>query len=63
MIKTKNVVARAAVARNPNTPPEVLAKLAEDEYWDIRQAVAENPNTPPEVLAKYKKKDFSALRD
>ena len=33
-----------------STPVEVLAKLANDENWEVRQLVAENPSTPA-VLA------------
>jgi 3-methyladenine DNA glycosylase AlkC len=41
---------KCRVAENPNTPPEVLEKLANDvDYW-VRYGVAENPNTPPKVL-------------
>jgi len=44
---------RRAVARNPNTPPEVLRLLgneATESTWRVREAVASNPNTPPDVL-------------
>lgn len=51
---------RTAVAKNPNTPPEALAMLAEDTYkdsygniqqnGDCMRAVAQNPSTSPEVL-------------
>ena len=40
------------VANNPNTPPEILAKLADGGGILIRKVVANNPNTPPEILAK-----------
>lgn len=39
-------------AMNPNTPPHVLAILADDEWIAIRQGVAMNPSTPPRVLIK-----------
>ncbi len=35
-----------AIARDPQTPPDVLAKLAKDRWWSVRMAVAGNPNTP-----------------
>jgi len=38
------------VAENPNTPPEILTLLAQDEDWDVRRRVAQNPNTPAEIL-------------
>ena len=34
------------VAFNPNTPPEALEHLANDEYSYVRWRVANNPNTP-----------------
>jgi len=41
---------RWCVARNPSTPPEVLAKLARSR--ETRLPAAANPSTPPEVLAR-----------
>jgi hypothetical protein len=32
------------LARNPNTPPEVLEVLATDEDWTVRHEAAQNPN-------------------
>ena len=46
--KDENI--RGAVAKNPNTPREVLTALAGDEYVYARIAVAKNPNTPRETL-------------
>jgi len=40
------------VAENPNTPPQILAQLANDKCQTVRQLVAENPNTPPEVRSQ-----------
>jgi len=39
------------VAKNPNTPIEVLSTLALDKSEDVCQWAATNPNTPIEVLA------------
>ena len=36
------------MARNINTPPEILAALAKDKYAKL--IVAMNPNAPSEVL-------------
>jgi hypothetical protein len=41
---------RKELARNSNTPPEILTILAQDEYFTVRYWVAANPNTPPEIL-------------
>lgn len=45
---------RLAVARNPHTPPEILAILSEKTYGgrDCIEAVADNPSTPPNILAR-----------
>jgi len=41
---------KSQLASNPNTPSDVLARLAEDDEHTIRQYVAANPNTPAHVL-------------
>ena len=45
--------ARWAVAKNPHTPSEVLAFLANDEINLVRALVATNPSTPPKSLEKF----------
>ena len=40
------------IARNPNTRPETLNKLAGDRFSEVRAAVAGNPNTPVEALRR-----------
>jgi hypothetical protein len=37
---------KSCFACNPNTPPEALAHLADDENGWVRWMVAKNPNTP-----------------
>ena len=50
-LKSKNRSDRLCyIARNPNTRPETLAKLAGDRFTEVRIAVAKNPNTPVETL-------------
>ncbi len=41
---------RCDTARDPTTPPDVLARLALDESFEVRLYVAENAQTPPEAL-------------
>ena len=41
---------RYEVAKNPNTPIDILTKLAEDENSDVRWEVVHNPNTPADIL-------------
>jgi pentose-5-phosphate-3-epimerase len=41
---------RKLVACHPGAPPALLAQLATDEFWTVRQAVASNPATSPGVL-------------
>jgi len=38
------------LAKNTNTPEDVLRELAKDPAWPIREQVAENPSTPDDVL-------------
>jgi len=40
------------LARNPNTPPEALARLANNKYWHVRREVTTNPNTSTETLER-----------
>jgi hypothetical protein len=40
------------VAANPNTPPDLLERLAQSPDWQVRQLVAKNPNTSQAVLAQ-----------
>lgn len=44
---------RAKVARNPNTPIDVLTELAKDSDYDVRCFVARNPKLK-EVLTDKK---------
>ena len=41
---------REALAKNPNTPANVLNLLAYDEDTYVRQAVLDNPNATPEMV-------------
>ena len=53
---------RAKVAKNPNTPADVLTELAKDSDWEVRAKVAENPNTPADVLMKLAESGNSVVR-
>jgi hypothetical protein len=44
--------ARAAAARNPTLPIDMLAWLADDESRIVRRAVAENPNASTAILER-----------
>lgn len=50
------------VARNPNTPKEVLKILSTDKYWSVRYWVACNSSTPTEVLIKLSIDKDSGIR-
>ena len=50
------------LAKNPNTPKEVLTILSTDKYWNVRYLVAKNPNTPIEVLKILSKDENSGVR-
>ena len=46
---------RQDLAKDENTAPEVLARLAEDDDWRVRINVAENANTPVDTLCELSK--------
>ena len=41
---------RMRLAKDSNTPSDVLASLAQDSFWSVRGQVAKNPSTPPDAL-------------
>jgi hypothetical protein len=43
---------RAALAKNPSAPPDLLDFLAQDEDYRVRRAVAQNPNATPAVFSR-----------
>lgn len=60
LAEDKNDIVRFHVARNSNTPLEILTNLAKDSR--INGAVAENPNTPPELLIQLASSKSSITR-
>ena len=52
MQEFNDVHVRRVVAGNPNTPEQVLSRLAGDAVSIIRRHVAENPRTPKDVLTR-----------
>lgn len=53
---------RRVVAGNPNTPEQVLIRLANDPLPAIRRRVAENPRTPIKVLLELAQNPHSEVR-
>ena len=51
-IESMSVNEALNLAKNKNTSPEILEKLAEDEDKNVRKAVAKNPKTPVDILKK-----------
>ena len=52
-ILNSDYIVRCLVARNPNTPVDVLTELAKDRDCDVRRNVAGNPKLK-EVLTDKK---------
>ena len=46
-----NCEVRQAIANNPNTPPEYLARFVDDPNFAVRHYLARNSKTPPQTLA------------
>jgi len=59
LARSPEPVARVDAARDPSCPPEVLASLSHDWWWEVRAAVAANPACPEE-LARLLARDESA---
>ena len=53
---------RKAMARDDETPAEMLAQLAKDEDKDVRRKVAGNSQTPAEVLTQLAKDEDKDVR-
>jgi hypothetical protein len=51
------------LAQNPNTPPEILAKLAKHNHPAVRVHVAQHPMTPQEVVAGLSNDCASFVRE
>lgn len=62
LAKDSDYDVRISVARNPNTPVDVLAELANDINWYVRCFVAENPNTSADVLTELAKDSYWCVR-
>ncbi len=52
VVETGNQNAKISVIRNPQTPIQVIEKLAKDEDETVRKVVAENKNLPLNILLK-----------
>jgi 3-methyladenine DNA glycosylase AlkC len=50
LAKSESSIVKCSVAKNPNTPIEVLELLTKDKNMYVKCSVAKNPNTPIEVL-------------
>ena len=59
----KNLLERIGVASDSGSPAAVLARLADDEEFDVRYAVAKNIRCPAKVLIKLVRDEFSDVRN
>lgn len=59
----KNSKFQEALARNYNTPTDILEKLVQDGDHHVRLAVADNPSTSEQLLAKMMKDSYYKVRD
>ena len=61
--KMPYVEVREAIAKNENTPADVLTELSQDENWEVRESVALHENTPPSVLDILANDEVEEVRD
>ena len=54
---TADATLQHAAARDPRTPPHLLAHLADEANEDVRIALASNPSTPAMILARFAEDD------
>lgn len=59
---SKFIEVRRAVARHPQTDPQILTELASDLEWQVRDQVASNPNTPAETIVLLTKDENEYVR-
>ena len=55
-ISSESPDSQALIARDPNTPVEILEQLSASKNLQVQSAIASNPNTPETVLRKYANK-------
>ena len=53
---------KQSIAKDPRTPADVLAQLANDENCWVRSSVAENPNTPVDALMQLARDSYQGIR-
>ena len=53
---------RCLVASNPDIPSEILAVLAKDRIFQVREEAAKNIKTPPKAPAKLAKDKDESVR-
>ncbi len=62
--KNSDVCVRYNIARNPNSPADILRELSKDSKYDVLYGVLENPNCPINILEEFSEevylKDFVA---
>jgi len=56
-LSTVSTIDKERLAKNPNTPEDVLRELAKDKDPWIRVQVAKNPSTPLDILRELAKED------
>ena len=61
--KMPYVEVREAIAKNENTPADVLTELSKDESWEVRESVALHKNTPQSVLDRLANDEEELVRD
>ena len=54
---------RVGVAKNPNTPEDILRALSKkDGHDNVREAAAQNPNAPEDILRTLSEDENEGVR-
>jgi hypothetical protein len=59
---SRSTAVRLAVARNPNSPADLLDRLSKDPDSKVRREVAWNPNCPADLLDRLSKDEYWGIR-
>lgn len=52
-MRSESWVVRVKAANDPDLPPHLVERLAEDEEWSVRRTIAQRSDIPPELVEQF----------